>query len=63
MAVRSFKPVTPGQREKVISTFEEITRSVPEKSLLKPLKKSGGRNNSGRMTMRYLGGGHKQMYR
>ena len=63
MAVRSFKPVTPGQREKVISTFEEITRSVPEKSLLKPLKRSGGRNNSGRMTMRYMGGGHKQMYR
>jgi large subunit ribosomal protein L2 len=63
MAVRSFNPVTPGQRKKVIGTYEEITSSTPEKSLLKPAKRSGGRNNSGRMTMRYLGGGHKQMYR
>ncbi|MDD4644433.1 MAG: 50S ribosomal protein L2 [Bacteroidales bacterium] len=63
MAVRSFNPVTPGQRKKVIGTFEEITQSVPEKSLLKPARRSGGRNNSGRMTMRYLGGGHKKMYR
>jgi len=63
MAVRSFKPVTPGQRKKVIGTFEELTHSVPEKSLVKPVKKSGGRNNKGRMTMRYLGGGHKRMYR
>lgn len=63
MAVKKFKPVTPGQRKKVISTFEEITRSVPEKKLLVPAKKTGGRNNSGKMTMRYIGGGHKQMYR
>ena len=63
MAVRKFKPVTPGQRRKVIGTFEEITTSVPEKSLLKPQKRSGGRNHRGRMTMRYMGGGHKKMYR
>ena len=63
MAVRKFKPVTPGQRNKVISAFDEITCSVPEKSLLTPLKRTGGRNNSGKMTMRYIGGGHKKMYR
>jgi large subunit ribosomal protein L2 len=63
MAVRKFKPITPGQRRKVISTFEEITKSKPEKSLTLPNKKSGGRNNSGKMTMRYLGGGHKRKYR
>jgi large subunit ribosomal protein L2 len=63
MAVRKFKPITPGQRRKVISTFEEITRTVPEKSLIKPMRKSGGRNSSGRMTMRYTGGGHKKRYR
>jgi len=63
MAVRSFKPVTPGQRKKIIGTFEEITQTGPEKSLLKPVRKSGGRNNNGRMTMRYIGGGHKRMYR
>ena len=63
MAVRKFKPVTPGQRQKVISTFEEITRPLPEKSLVKPLKKSGGRNSFGKMTIRYKGGGHKRRYR
>lgn len=63
MAVRKFNPVTPGQRHKVISAFDEITCSKPEKSLLEPLRKSGGRNNSGKMTMRYIGGGHKRMYR
>lgn len=63
MAVRKIKPVTPGQRHKIISARETITSTVPEKSLLKPLKKSGGRNNSGRMTMRYMGGGHKRRYR
>lgn len=63
MAVRKFKPITPGQRQKVISTFEEITRSTPEKSLIKPMKRSGGRNSQGRMTMRYMGGGHKKKYR
>ena len=63
MAVRKFKPITPGTRHKVIGTFDEITTSVPEKSLLEPKKNSGGRNNSGKMTVRYIGGGHKQMYR
>ena len=63
MAVRKFKPVTPGTRHKVISAFDDITCKVPEKSLLAPLSKSGGRNNSGKMTMRYIGGGHKKMYR
>ena len=63
MAIRKFKPVTPGQRRKVISTFEEITTNSPEKSLVRPMKRSGGRNNSGRMTMRYMGGGHKKRYR
>ncbi len=59
MAVRKFKPTTPGQRHKIIGTFEEITASVPEKSLVFG-KKTGGRNNTGKMTMRYIGGGHKQ---
>lgn len=64
MAIKKYKPVTPGQRYKVISDFKDISSgSKPEKSLLKPLKKSGGRNNSGRMTVRYLGGGHKRRYR
>lgn len=63
MAVRKLKPVTPGQRHKVISTFDDISVATPEKSLLAPLKKSGGRNNSGKMTMRYIGGGHKKKYR
>tara|TARA_R110002096_G_scaffold421442_3_gene627139 strand:- start:34247 stop:35071 length:825 start_codon:yes stop_codon:yes gene_type:complete len=63
MAVKKLKPTTPGQRHKVASTFEEITATAPEKSLLKSAKKSGGRNNSGKMTMRYIGGGHKQRYR
>lgn len=63
MASRKIKPVTPGQRHKIISAFDDITSTVPEKSLLKPMKKSGGRNNSGRMTMRYMGGGHKRRYR
>ena len=63
MAVRKLKPVTPGQRHKVISTFDEVTSGSPEKSLLQSLKKSGGRNNSGKMTMRYIGGGHKRQYR
>ncbi|MBN1387764.1 MAG: 50S ribosomal protein L2 [Bacteroidales bacterium] len=63
MAVRKIKPVTPGQRHKIISSRDTITVTEPEKSLLRPLKKSGGRNNSGRMTMRYIGGGHKRRYR
>jgi large subunit ribosomal protein L2 len=63
MAVRKIKPVTPGQRHKIISAFETITSARPEKSLLQPLRKSGGRNVNGHRTMRYIGGGHKQMYR
>ena len=63
MAVRKIKPVTPGQRQKIISAFDNITSAVPEKSLLRPLRKSGGRNGNGKRTMRYIGGGHKQMYR
>jgi len=63
MAVRKIKPVTPGQRHKIISARDTITGIEPEKSLLRPMKKSGGRNNSGRMTMRYMGGGHKRRYR
>jgi len=63
MALKKFKPTTSSQRFKVISAFEEITTSVPEKSLLGPKKSSGGRNNEGKMTVRYLGGGHKQRYR
>ncbi len=63
MALRKLNPTTPGQRYKMISTFDEITCATPEKSLLVPNKKSGGRNNQGKMTMRYLGGGHKRRYR
>lgn len=63
MAVKKLKPVTPGQRNKVIGTFDTITSSKPEKSLLRPLKKTGGRNNTGKMTMRNIGGGHKRKYR
>jgi len=63
MGLKKFKPVTPGQRFKLVSNFEELTASTPEKSLLLPKKRSGGRNNEGKMTMRYIGGGHKKMYR
>ena len=63
MAVRKFKPVTPGQRHKVIGTFEEITASVPEKSLVYGKRSTGGRNNTGKMTVRYRGGGHKKKFR
>ena len=63
MAVRKMKHVTPGQRNKIISAFDTITSTTPEKSLLRPLRKSGGRNVTGKMTMRYTGGGHKRMYR
>ncbi|MFC2175908.1 50S ribosomal protein L2 [Bacteroidota bacterium] len=63
MAVRKLKPTTPGQRHKVVSTFETLTVSTPEKSLVKGQSKSGGRNNTGKMTMRYIGGGHKRKYR
>jgi len=63
MALKKYKPTTPGQRFKVISAFDEITTSTPEKSLIATKKKTGGRNNEGKMTMRYVGGGHKQRYR
>ena len=64
MAVRKLKPVTPGQRHKIIGAFETITTgNTPEKSLLRPMMNTGGRNSSGKMTMRYIGGGHKRKYR
>ncbi|MEN7548243.1 50S ribosomal protein L2 [Rapidithrix thailandica] len=63
MGVKKLRPVTPGQRYRVAPSFEEITTDQPEKSLLAPMKNSGGRNHRGRMTMRYLGGGHKKRYR
>jgi large subunit ribosomal protein L2 len=63
MAVRKLNPVTPGQRHKIIGAFDTITASTPEKSLLKPMRSTGGRNSQGRMTMRYIGGGHKRKYR
>ena len=63
MAIRKFKPTTPGTRNKAISAFDEITAKKPYKALLEPLKSTGGRNNTGQMTVRYRGGGHKRMYR
>ncbi|RME22324.1 MAG: 50S ribosomal protein L2 [Candidatus Zixiibacteriota bacterium] len=63
MAIKKFRPVTPSLRFRAVSTFEEITSIVPEKSLLEPIRKSGGRNNLGRVTARHRGGGHKRMYR
>ncbi len=63
MPIKKYKPTSPGRRGMSVSTFEEITRSTPEKSLLQPLKKHAGRNNQGRITTRHRGGGHKRMYR
>jgi len=63
MPVKKFRPITPTQRYRTVNSFEEVTRSEPEKSLVAPLRKSGGRNNQGRMTMRRRGGGHKRRYR
>ena len=63
MSGRKLKPITPGQRFRVVNEFDTITTDKPEKSLLIPLKKTGGRNNQGKMTMRYIGGGHKKKYR
>jgi len=63
MAVKKLRPMTPGTRFRVAPTFEEITTNKPEKSLMSEIKRSGGRNNSGKMTMRYTGGGHKRQYR
>jgi len=63
MAVRKLKPTSPGQRHKAVNSFEQISGSAPEKSLMSGISKSGGRNNTGKMTMRYVGGGHKRRYR
>jgi large subunit ribosomal protein L2 len=63
MPVKKFRPVTPTLRFKTVSSFVEITKTTPEKSLLEPLKKTGGRNSRGRITSRHIGGGHKRAYR
>ncbi|MFM1654464.1 50S ribosomal protein L2 [Brevibacillus sp. B_LB10_24] len=63
MGIKKFKPTSPGRRQMTVSTFEEITTSTPEKSLLAPLSKKAGRNNQGRITVRHQGGGHKRKYR
>ncbi len=63
MSVKRYKPTSPGRRGMTVASFEEITKKEPEKSLLEPLKKSGGRNAQGRITARFRGGGHKRMYR
>ena len=63
MGVRQFKPTSPGRRFMTISDFDEVTRDKPEKSLLAPVKRHGGRNNTGRITTRHQGGGHKRRYR
>ncbi|MFN5629773.1 MAG: 50S ribosomal protein L2, partial [Bacteroidota bacterium] len=63
MGLKKLRPLTPSQRFKLVSDYSEITTNTPEKSLLAGAKRSGGRNNSGKMTMRYIGGGHKQNYR
>jgi len=63
MSVRKLKPITPGQRGRVVNGYDPITTDMPEKTLLAPKKRSGGRNNKGRMTVRYRGGGHKRRYR
>ncbi|WP_027365229.1 50S ribosomal protein L2 [Desulfotruncus alcoholivorax] len=63
MGIKKFKPTSPGRRFVTVSTFEEITSTVPEKSLLEPLKRKGGRNAGGRITVRHQGGGHKRKYR
>jgi large subunit ribosomal protein L2 len=63
MAIRKYKPTTPGLRGSSVADFAEITRSTPEKSLIRPLSKTGGRNNSGKITTRHKGGGHKRAYR
>jgi len=63
MAIKKYRPLTPSQRFRTVPSFEEITSTVPEKSLLRPLRKRGGRNNKGRITARHRGGGHKRHYR
>ena len=63
MAVKKLRPTTPSQRHTIVDSYDDLTANMPEKSLLVSLKRSGGRNNSGKMTMRYIGGGHKKRYR
>ncbi len=63
MPIKSLKPITPGQRGRTVNSFDSITTDKPEKSLLVPMKKSGGRNSQGKMTMKFRGGGHKKKYR
>jgi large subunit ribosomal protein L2 len=63
MAVKKLRPITPGQRHKIVAINTGLTKIKPEKSLLEPIKSTGGRNNTGKMTMRYIGGGHKRKYR
>ena len=63
MGIKTYKPTSPGRRFQTVLDFSEITRREPEKSLLVPLAKTGGRNAYGRITSRYIGGGHKQRYR
>ncbi len=63
MPIKKYKPTSPGRRFMSVSTFEEVTKSTPEKSLTEPLKRKGGRNNTGRITTRHQGGGHKRRYR
>ena len=63
MAIKKLRPITPGQRHKQVVSTNEITASRPEKSLIVAKRRTGGRNNSGKMTMRYIGGGHKMKLR
>jgi large subunit ribosomal protein L2 len=63
MALKKYKPMTAGTRWRIGNAYAEITTNVPEKTLTEPLKRTGGRNSKGRMTMRYIGGGHKKQYR
>ena len=63
MPIRRYKPTSPGRRFMSVSSFDEVTKTTPEKSLLEPVTKKGGRNNNGRITTRHQGGGHKRMYR
>jgi large subunit ribosomal protein L2 len=63
MGIRKYKPTTPGRRGASVADFVEVTRDQPEKSLVRPLHSRGGRNNTGRVTTRHQGGGHKRAYR
>jgi large subunit ribosomal protein L2 len=63
MGIKKYKPTSPGRRFQTCSDFKELTTAVPEKSLLSPVKRTGGRNCYGRMTSRHIGGGHKRRYR